>query len=54
MNIAEGSLEECNYYLTLAQDLGYADTRQLSQSLDEVSKLLRAYAQALLDPPKQI
>ena len=26
MNIAEGSLEECRYYLILVKDLGYADT----------------------------
>jgi four helix bundle protein len=26
MNIAEGSLEECRYYLILAHDLGYGDT----------------------------
>ena len=25
MNIAEGSLEECRYYLILTRDLGYAD-----------------------------
>ena len=31
MNIAEGSLEECRYYLILAQDLGYGDTTKLSQ-----------------------
>ncbi|MGO9258720.1 MAG: hypothetical protein ACLQU1_20730 [Bryobacteraceae bacterium] len=27
MNMAEGSLEESRYYLILAQDLGYGDTR---------------------------
>ena len=26
MNLAEGSLEECRYYLILAQDLGYGNT----------------------------
>jgi hypothetical protein len=49
MNIAEGSLEECRYYL-LAQDLGQGDTRELRENLEEVSRLLRAYAQALLAP----
>src|SRR6266849_10805223 len=29
MNIAEGSLEECRYYLILAHDLGYGDTDAL-------------------------
>jgi len=43
MNIAQGSLEECRYYLILAQDLGYGDTAQLNDRLEEVSKLLEAY-----------
>ena len=50
MNIAEGSLEESSYYLVLARDLGYGETGQLSSLLDEVSRLLRAYASALLTP----
>ena len=32
MNMAEGSLEECRYYLILAQDLGYGDTRNLASA----------------------
>jgi len=47
-NIAEGSLEECRYYLILAQDLGYGDTTKLATALEEVSRLLSAYAAALL------
>ena len=27
MNMAEGSVAECRYFLILAKDLGYADTR---------------------------
>jgi four helix bundle protein len=50
MNLAEGSLDECNYYLILAQDLGYGDTAAMAVSLDEVSRMLRAYAAALLAP----
>jgi len=46
-NIAQGSLEECRYYLILAQDLGYADTRNLEIFLEEVSKLLSAYLLAV-------
>ena len=38
-NIAQGSLEECRYYLILARDLGYGDSRVLSTSLEEVSKM---------------
>ena len=47
MNIAQGSLEECRYYLILAGDLGYADMRDLALQLEEVSKILNAYAKAI-------
>jgi four helix bundle protein len=50
MNIAEGSLEECRYYLILAKDLGYGDPADLNATLEEVSRLLDAYARALLTP----
>ncbi len=50
MNIAEGSLEECRYFLILARDLGYADTATLTASLEEVSRMLNAYARAILTP----
>src|SRR5271165_2983635 len=29
MNIAEGSVEECRYFLILAEDLGYGETAKL-------------------------
>jgi four helix bundle protein len=48
MNMAEASLEESRYYLILAQDLGYGDTTSLKTSLEEVSRLLNAYASAIL------
>ena len=48
MNIAEGSVEECRYYLILAKDLGYGDTDTLAATLEEVSRLLSAYASAIL------
>ena len=48
MNMAEASLEESHYYLILAQDLGYGDTKSLKTSLEEVSRLLNAYASAIL------
>ncbi len=48
MNMAEASLEESRYYLILAQDLGYGDTRSLTTSLEEVSRLLNAYTKAIL------
>jgi four helix bundle protein len=47
-NIAEGSLEECRYYLILAQDLNYGDNSLLMSLLSEVSKLLIAYSQAII------
>src|SRR6266566_12051 len=47
-NMAEGSLEESRYYLILAKDLGYGDTGSLTTLLEEVSRLLNAYASAIL------
>lgn len=41
--ISLGSLEECRYYLRLARDLGYADTTDLRNALEEVSKMLTSY-----------
>ena len=49
MNIAQGSLEECRYYLILTKDLGYGDSAPLMTQLEEVSKLLEAYSSAILD-----
>ena len=49
MNIAQGSLEECRYYLILAKDLGYGDTSMLMSQLEEVSKLLEAYSKSILN-----
>ena len=40
MNLAEGSLEECRYYLILVQDLAYGDTSKLASAAAEVSPLL--------------
>src|ERR1700739_1170920 len=50
MNMAEGSLEESRYYLILAQDLGYGNTSTLSNIAEAVSRLLSAYAAAILTP----
>ena len=49
MNIAQGSFEECRDYLILAKDLGYGDNRSVLVQLEEVSKLLEAYASAILN-----
>ena len=48
LNMAEGSIEECRYYLILAHDLGYGDTAQLTILIEEVSKMLNAYATTIL------
>ncbi len=50
MNTAQGSLEECRYYLILARDLGYGDDSQLRPQLEEVSRLLDAYTRAIETP----
>jgi len=50
MNIAQGSLEECRYYLILANDLGYGRTQELFLQIEEVSRLLEAYTTAILTP----
>jgi four helix bundle protein len=49
MNIAQGSLEECRYYLILAKDLKYGDSSELTSHLEEVSKLLQAYLSSILN-----
>jgi four helix bundle protein len=48
LNIAQGSLEECRYYLILAHDLKYGDDSELMSQLEEVSKLLERYCSAIL------
>lgn len=44
LNIAQGSLEECQYYLILSHDLGYGKNTHLIELLNEVSKMLQAYS----------
>jgi four helix bundle protein len=48
LNIAEGSVEECRYYLILSQDLGYGQSESLTATLEETSKLLSAYVRTIL------
>ena len=48
-NIAQGSIEECQYYLILSKDLEYGNTAGYRQSLDEISKLLEVYSQTILN-----
>ncbi|NOY00440.1 MAG: four helix bundle protein [Verrucomicrobia bacterium] len=48
LNIAEGSLEECRYYLILSNDLHYINNQNLWELSDEVGKLLNGYRSAIL------
>ena len=46
LNISQGSLEECRYYVLLSYDLSYVDLEtynNMNQSIEEVSRLLNAY-----------
>jgi four helix bundle protein len=47
LNIAQGSLEECRYYLILARDLQYGACGELKPMLEEISKMLTAYSKAI-------
>ena len=46
-NMSQGSVEECRYYLILSRDLDYIDEPDLEPLLEEVSRLLVAYAKAI-------
>ena len=46
-NISQGSLEETRYYLILANDLGYAETKQISKQLDEIARILNGYMKSI-------
>ncbi len=48
-NVAQGSLEECRYYMILVKDLDYGDTQHLMVKLEEVSKMLTSYMQKIRD-----
>jgi len=51
-NIAQGSLEECRYYITLSKDLGYVnenDYQLLTITIEEASKTLNAYCKGVVD-----
>lgn len=48
LNIAQGSLEECHYYLILATDLGYWKPGTLVECCRELARLLNGCARAIL------
>ena len=50
MNIAQGSLEECRYYILLTKDIGYINQHthdMLNADIEEVSKLLNGYCKGI-------
>ncbi len=47
LNISQGSLEECRYFLILIEDLGFAETKNALNGLEEVSKILEAYMKGI-------
>jgi four helix bundle protein len=49
LNISQGSLEECRYYITLSKDLGYLEESELTPKIQDVSKLIDAYSKAILN-----
>lgn len=46
-NIAQGSLEECRYYLILAHDLRFNEDTKLTELVEEVSRLLNSYSRSI-------
>ena len=48
MNIAQGSLEECQYYLILSKDLGYGKNDASGVLLNDVGRMLQAYRNKIL------
>ncbi len=50
LNIAQGSVEECRYYLILMNDLGYGDISETKLLLQEVIQLGLSFRGGLLFP----
>ena len=51
MNIAQGGLEECRYYIILSKDLNYIEEQiniELTDLIVDVSKLLNGYCKGIL------
>jgi len=47
MNITQGAVEECRYYLIFAKDIGYGDTSMLVLQIEIISKLLTSYIKSI-------
>jgi four helix bundle protein len=50
VNLAQTSLEELRYYLVLSSDLGYASLSNEHAQVEEIARMLGAYARTLLTP----
>lgn len=48
LNTAQGSLEECRYYIVLSKDLNYGENTGLKLLVEEVSRLLESYYQTIV------
>ena len=51
-NIAQGSLEECRYYILLIRDLSYISAEEfelLRSSIEETSKFLNLYCKGIIN-----
>ena len=52
LNIAQGSLEECRYYIILSRDLTYINIRNYNELIvrvEEVSRLLNSYIRGVVN-----
>ena len=49
MNIAQGSLEELQYYFLLCSDLSYLPASPVGDRANEVGRILTTYTQQILD-----
>lgn len=50
LNIAQGSLEECRYYIILSKDIRYIDEERylaLNSLIENASRLLNAYCRKI-------
>ncbi len=47
LNYAQGSLQECKYYVLLSGDLNYASDATMPAKIEEASKLLAAYIRGI-------
>jgi len=52
MNISQGSIEECRYYIILSHDLSYINIEEynhLTAKLEQTSRLLNSYVKGIIN-----